>query len=181
MYKIVRLGEWIIDWYHTIVPFEYRPAQLWDSFRCWVCRPYTTIKPRYLPHTFTNKSQVLPHVMFEVLSKFIEEEGPEEYVDWSHGAFKVAWEDLSTMYDWWHKTYIPWSKYRYDELYKDVESWTLEAVPGSQVCRIFYSSDAAKEKADAAYCLWIQEEAAMDAQLTEYCKRLIELKDFLWT
>jgi len=100
----------------------YHPANLWYSFKCWAWKRHTTIKPRYLSHTWHDRCVILPHMMFEILSQFIEGEcGPDGHVEWygenAHmitvaGEEKYVRDEMQELYDWWHKKYNK----RYEEL-----------------------------------------------------------------
>jgi len=85
-----------------------------------------------------DKSELLPHVMFEILSRFIEDEcQPEELVDWYHEESNkkiipgqpYSWEkaddpnavwvrdEMQTLYDWWHNVYLKQADEEYNEWY----------------------------------------------------------------
>ena len=99
--------------YWNRVPYNWRPGQIWYRFKCWAWYRYTTVKPRYLPHTWTDRDDVLPHVMFEVLSQFIERECTPECIDWEasghmitvDGVEKNVRQEMQELYDWWHQEY----------------------------------------------------------------------------
>lgn len=95
--------------YWSIVPYDYRPHNLWYSFKCWAWHRYTTTKPRYLPHTWCDKCCVLPHTIFEIIADFVESECSPGVVDWYasdhrivvNGQDKNVRDELQDLYDWW--------------------------------------------------------------------------------
>lgn len=94
----------------------WHPKELWYRFKCWVWHRYTTIKPRTLDyHTRCDRSELLPHMMFEILSQFIEKECSPGCVEWygenGHkitvdGKEKYVRDEMQELYDWWHKDYL---------------------------------------------------------------------------
>jgi len=82
-----------------------------------ITKPYTTVKPRYLDHNWTDRDRLLVHMMFEILSQFIEKECSPGCVEWygqhPHTILvgmerKNVRDEMQDLYDWWHKTYIPY-------------------------------------------------------------------------
>ena len=86
-----------------------RPGEIWYKFKCFFKR-YTTIKPRYLDHTWHDRSYLLPHMAFEILSQFIEKECSPGYIEW-YGEYghkindKYVRDEMQDLYDWWHQVY----------------------------------------------------------------------------
>lgn len=181
MFKAIEyLKDKIEDIYMTIVPYEWRPSQLWDKFRCWLFKPYTTIKPRYLPHTWTDKDQILVHMVFEILSLYLEKEKPGEIIDWEWDEeHSKAWKEINELYKWWHETYIPWSETYMDKY--EFPDWKFEKVEGSNHFTSRYRSEEEKQRAREVSQQITDEEERMHNEITEKCKRIIELRSFLWT
>jgi len=91
----------------------WHPHNLWYKFKCWAWKRYSTIKPRYLDHTWCDRTELLPHMMFEILSQFIENECSPGHVEWygeyGHkitvdGEEKYARDEMQEIYDWWNTT-----------------------------------------------------------------------------
>jgi len=96
-------------WRHW--PYDWRPHQIWYRLKCFLWHRYTTVKPRYLAHTWCDRDTLLAHMMFEILSDFIEKECSPGHVEWygEHGhKIEVAGEEkyvrdeMQDLYDWWH-------------------------------------------------------------------------------
>jgi hypothetical protein len=88
----------------------------WYEFKCWLWYRFTTIKPRYLGHTWTDRDELLAHMMFEILCQFIERECSPGDINWYEedwpdkkvevdGQEKWARDELQDLYDWWIKGY----------------------------------------------------------------------------
>lgn len=141
--------EQIKNAYYYLIPYEYRLENLWYKLKCYIFRPYTTIKPRYLPHTWVDKDNILVHAIFEILSLYLEKEKPDEVVDWEWDPeYSQAWKDINELYHWWHETYVPWTKSNRD--HQTNEEYN-------------------------------REDERMRLEVNEKCKKVIELKDYLWT
>jgi len=114
--------------YWGLVPYDWRPKQIYYRFKCWIWKRYTTIKPRYLNfHTWCDRCELLPHAMFEILSKFIEEECSPGHIDWEGSGHTVEVngkqvnirEEMQCLYDWWHNTYNKEYEEVHDILWKE--------------------------------------------------------------
>ena len=87
----------------------FRLKHLWYRIKCFLWFRYTTIKPRYLDHTYCDVGDLIPHMMFELLSRFIEEDCSPGYRDWYTDYDKIGGkfkrDILQDLYDWWHSKY----------------------------------------------------------------------------
>ena len=97
----------------------WHPKELWYQTKCWLRRPYTTIKPRTLGHTWCDRDKLLAHMMFEILSQFIEKECSPGVVDWEgtdrrvdvvmpsgHVVNRNVRVEMQKLYDWWQQQYL---------------------------------------------------------------------------
>ena len=114
----------MIDIFETIL---YRCGDWWYRLKCFLWKRHTTLKPRYLGHTWCDRSHILHHMMFEILSEFIEQEcGEDCVVDWEasdhrvivHGFSVNVRDEMQDLYDWWHTVYVP-----YEERVQYREMW----------------------------------------------------------
>lgn len=112
--------------YWKIIPYNWRPGQICYRLNCYFFKKYTTIKPRTIKyHTWCDKTELIPHVMFECLTQFIENECSPGHVDWYHkyehegverihcsiivdGEERFVRDVMQELYDWWHNEYLPW-------------------------------------------------------------------------
>lgn len=203
-----RVEKWIDgvqSAYWSIVPYGYRPGQVWYKLKCWAWHRYTVIKPRYLPYTWCDRVTVLPHVMFEVLSRFVEEECSPGHIDWEgsghtvevNGVVKNVRMEMQDLYDWWHQVY----QKEYDEV-EDI-LWA-EANRHPPDDKQFIPVNAADEEVgedDADFFRWEQNFATPEDEevyricvmgvnklerlrsddLQERMHRLVNLMPYLWT
>ena len=97
-------------------PYDWRPMQAWYRLKCFVWHRYTTVRSRYHGHTWTDKTELMPHAMFELLSRFVEQECSPGHVEWygvwGHkvtvdGREKYVRDEMQELYDWWHTV---WNK-----------------------------------------------------------------------
>lgn len=163
------------DLYHTIIPFDYRPKNIWYTFTCFAWKRYSTVKPRKLGHTWIDRSHLVFHVVFEVLSDYVEKELNKlsedhpipvnlgsEYNDWD-----TAEKELREIHNWWindyNEDYI-WnlSDEDFDRLYP----WTTpEDYTGKDYRGI------ARVKAEQQY----------EDMVLAKAKRVIDLSPYMWT
>ena len=138
---------------------------------------------KYLKIHTLNKGQwydrdtILLHAAFQVLADFIEQEKPDEIVDWQHDELHSnAWSELTQLYRWWKEERLN----RHDPL-DDVPSPPEEEYVFSEEGQLIFPD---REKYQDYY-------AAMDRSLKlenewyeedqRQLHRLIEVRPFLWT
>jgi hypothetical protein len=102
--------------YWKIIPHDWRPGQIWYRLKCWAWHRYTTMKPRYLKHTWCDRCELLPHMMFEILDQFITDECSPGIVAWYgeeghkitvNGQEKYVLDEMKDLVAWWHTV---WNK-----------------------------------------------------------------------
>ena len=96
---------------------------------------HTTIKPRYLGHTYCDTVILMPHMMFELLSRFIEVEADD--VVWYHEHATLIdgrniRDEMQELYDWWHNTYIKEYPEIEDIIFKELEKHSPLSIFGYQ-------------------------------------------------
>lgn len=167
--------------YWDIVPYDYRPGQLWYRFKCWAWKRYTTIKPRYLPHTWCDKDHLMAHAMFELLSTFIEDECSPGHVQWyGEYGYKIevngqeiyVRDEMQALYDWWHNQYNKAHTEETDKIYDEAIDEPLCDENG-----IFCMSDHNHEVYGRANKL----EESYEKQLDENLIRLLKIRRYMWT
>ncbi len=180
-------------WQHW--PYDWRPGQIWYRFKCFLWHRYSTVRPRYLPHTWCDLDTLLPHTMFEILSRFIEKECSPGPVEWygEHGHKVIvdgievyARDEMQNLYDWWHKDYIIGYPIAQDAIWGAVEEdWPILNRTQQDD---HYTWNPFKYKTKAAQELWHQQmqaitklELDMEAELLKRMHRLINLMPYMWT
>ncbi len=97
--------------YWKVLPYDWRPGQIWYRLKCFWWHRYTTVKPRYLPHTWCDRCELLPHMMFEILDQFIGDECSPGYVEWYgeeghkitvNGEEKFVLDEMKDLVAWWN-------------------------------------------------------------------------------
>lgn len=198
--------ERLQGWYWNKIPYDWRPGQIWYRAKCWACHRYTTVKGRYLPHTWVDRSEVLPHTMFEILSQFIEKECSPGIVDWYNkdyghkievnGEEKFVRDEMQELYDWWHNVYNKKYREEQDAIWKEAEQHSpvrnLKPVDreGNEVSEeeaTLYHWDpefATEEDAEVHQrCMdaFRELEQKRDEELEEMLHRLIRVRRSMWT
>jgi len=174
------------------MPYDWRPGQIWYRLKCFCWHRYTTLKPRYLGHTWHDRCEILPHMMFEILSQFIEKEcEPEERIEW-YGEYghkigdKYVRDEMQELYDWWHEIYNKlypaicerlWKKskkYNPTVMWVDIEDDYQE-----------YAPKWATPKDEKFYKLILDSignlEDRMAQELKNNLHRIIEIMPYMWT
>lgn len=168
------------------------------SVKNWLMKPYTTIKPRYLGHGWCDHVELLPHLMFESLSIFVEKECSPGCVEWygdlAHkvvvdGQEKYVRDEMQELYDWWHNTYIPYTKgesNKEKEIYQEIDDLSIDLSHNLKL--LFDTLNTPKEKRsekEKRYFELLDElnnyEVYMTQQLDERLHRLINIRRSMWT
>ena len=94
--------DWVKTAYWQTIPYRWRPSMIWQRFACWGWRRHTTIKPRTMPWDgFTEYGLLLPHVMFEVLVRYVEKQN-------SSGKTDTIDPEVLGLYQWWNEVFVPY-------------------------------------------------------------------------
>lgn len=102
----MKVLEKIQDMYLALVPYEGRPGNIWYEIKCWAWHRHSTIKPRGLGHTWVDKCHLMPHVIFEMLSQFVEDEVKLDIINWdAQPDTKKAIKEIMELYHWWVNDY----------------------------------------------------------------------------
>lgn len=199
-----KLTDSIRSAYYTVIPYKYRPHQLWYRLKCFVWKRYTTIKPRYLSHQWCDRSTLLPHIMFEVLSDFIERECSPGHIDWEGTGHTVVVNgeeinvstEMHTLYDWWHQDYTKvypktlealWAEvFRFQPKHGDIPKDYDGNVVAEEDADVYewttiFDSEEQRNAYDAAMDVVHDVEREQSDNLTEMMHRLVNLRQYLWT
>lgn len=173
------------------IPYNWRLGQLWYHLKCYLWHRYTTVKPRYLDHTWCDRCAMMPHMMFEILSQFIEKECLPGHVEW-YGEYghKVdgvyVRDEMQELYDWWHLVYnkacpevneLLWESCT---KYKPIETWVSIDNEYDE-----YAPTWASEEDKEFYHLYLDAinklEAKMEQELQANLRKIIPLIPYMWT
>jgi len=178
--------------YWKILPYDWRPGRVWYRIKCFCWHRYTTVKSRYLDHTWHDRCAILPETMFEILSQFIEREcEPEERIEW-YGEYshkigdKYVRDEMQELYDWWHQVYNKLYPGLCDRLWErafkhsPIRDWVDIGNDYTE-----YKPEWATEKDEQIYKLYLDEikelEGRMNQELKDNLHRIIEIMPYLWT
>jgi hypothetical protein len=195
--------EKIKDMYYHMIPYDYRPGELWYKLKCWAWNRYSTVKPRYLGHTWCDRRELLPHAMFEILSQFIEQECSPEIVDWKASGHMVTVngkehnvrDEMQDLYDWWHKIYQIEYKETNDLLWKEAEKHNSndkfeEITDDPEITEKYgklyswnhtFNTEEDKEIYNKCLDAIHKLENMQNADLEEKMHRLVKLTPYMWT
>ena len=190
--------------YWNIIPYDWRPQRLLYRIHCFLWYRYTTIKPRTLNyHTWCDRSILIPHIMFEILSQFLEKECSPGHVEWygeyGHkievdGKQVYVMDEIKSLYDWWHNDYGKEYQRKCDEIWEEVESCRpeyyfrkIESHPQSRGHEDYYEYDPKfnTQENKVKYKNLINEihyiESYYEEQLQKNLHRLVNIIPYLWT
>ncbi len=173
--------------YWTLIPYPNRPGQWWYGLKCLMWHRYTTYKPRHLSHQWCDKVEALPHMMFEMLEDFYEKECSPGHVEWygEHG-HKVPGKDTVYVMDeikdllhWWNNVYLKQDDI-WDALYNDMPDPT-HMVDDNGLYGPFFDKDGEKERYEEIHLIIRKSEEEITADLDENLRRIINIRQSLWT
>ena len=173
------------------IPYNWRLGQLWYRLKCYLWHRYTTVKPRHLDHTWCDRCDLLPHMMFEILSQFIEKECSPGHVEW-YGEWghkidgKYVRDEMQELYDWWHSIYNKAYHEEDEKLWKEVSKHrpSIEWVPlddGNFLWDQQWEHEEDKQLYRQHVDASIELEANMEKQLAENLHRIINIMPYMWT
>lgn len=193
--------------YWSILPYDWRPGQMWYRFKCFVWHRYTTIRPRYLGHTWCDRRCLVPEMMFEILSEFLEKECSPGHVEWYgeyphmvtvDGVEKNVMDEMKDLAAWWHQVWhkergeteeILWKEVRKHEPTSFCQPYTpTKDDPDFVYCgeQLYeYKLQFKTEEDDAVYhkCMDALNklDAIMEKELAARLHRLVNVIPYMWT
>ena len=178
-----------LRWWHQ--------SDLWYRFKCWAWHRYSTVRPRYLGHTWVDRCELLPHVIFEIISDFVENECSPGHIEWysenSHkvtvnGKEKFVRDELQDIYNWWHKKMHGSYPALEDELLEKMAMCSsdreLHAIPGNPRLMEWRQEwdDPERESDYKSLSEQYREfEDRVDREKLEYMHRAVNCYRSLWT
>jgi len=174
----------------------WHPKELWYKFKCWSWYRYTTIKPRSLNyHTWCDRGPLMAHMMFEILSQFIEKECSPGRVEWDYGREiivdgkkKYVRDEMQELYDWWHQQYLK----RYVKLEKQFHRAHREHSAAHQLSEFreegdifywepLYDTPENTARGEALLMRLNYLERAVENALNRRLPRILAIRDYMWT
>jgi hypothetical protein len=184
--KIHRIKKKFHHLYYQVLPYELRPYQIWYRTKCFCWHRYTTVKSRYLGHTYCDYVDLLPETMFEILSQFMEKEiypnesgRKTEHIFIVNGQETNVGVELERLYKWWHNYWHKERNEKNERLWEEVEKLQVQ---GNLRTLNWLNSDDPKFQPYRDALDKINEEEEKDEQLlNEMMHRLVDLRRYLWT
>jgi hypothetical protein len=139
------------------------------------------LKIHTLEKGWQDRDEIMLHAAFQILVDFVEQEKPDEIVDWNaDDTYKRAWREICELYKWW-KTNRPARKSSLDDKRLKVPLIKFEDIPGTDHKKMV---EPDKKKYAAYYKAlekhW-QQEKKWHEQDQQNLHRLIEIRPYLWT
>jgi hypothetical protein len=181
-------------WQHW--SYDWRPGQVWYRLKCFLWHRYTTVRSRYHGHTWCDKTELMPHAMFELLSRFIEQEcSPghvEWYGEWGHkitvdGEEKYVRDEMQELYDWWHTVWnVEWGEVDdmlWAEAHKHPSISNTRQIKNSDLFEWKQTFETEEDEAIYKNCIKAinKLERMMDEALQARLHRLVNIIPYLWT
>jgi len=187
--------NWIQLKYWHMLPYNWRPGQILYRLKCFFFKRYTTIRPRTLNyHTWCDRSELLPHMMFEILSRFIEQECSPGHVEWYgeyghkimvNGEEKYVRDEMQELYDWWHKVYLKEIPEKVDKIWDQIHENRPEYLFKKVDVGYEYDPRFEYEDQHEKYDLLIKQineiEHNARIDLEDRLIRMVRLIPFMWT
>jgi hypothetical protein len=194
--------ERIQYWYWDLVPYNYRPKEIWYQAKCFFWKRYTTVKSRHLPHTWCDKVELVPYTLFEMLETFVEKECSPGHVNWysDHCPHKImvgmeyknVRDEMDDLLKWWNEEYIPYAEgkhpeqLRFDAASKEYDDlWDKFWFPQGEYAKVFDPEKELGKEKYAHYLSITRERSAfeveMESKLESMCHRIINIRKYLWT
>jgi len=181
-------------WEHW--PYDWRPGQMWYHFKCFAWHRYSTIRPRYLDHSWHDRRCLMPEMMFEILSQFLEQECSPGHVEW-YGDYphivqvgdvkKNVMDEMKDLYHWWHTV---WQKERpevdeilWAEVEKHPSTSLFTPIEGTNLSKFDRQFETEEDEAINHTCMMALNKLddIMDAELNKRLHRLINVIPYMWT
>lgn len=179
-----KLGRWYYFWEFRqtmrYVPGFRWVGDNWYKLKCWVWRRHTTIKPRNLDHTWCDKTELIPHILFECLSEFIENECSPGIVDWdSDRPHREVRRKMQELYDWWNNHYIPF--YFKDKFTNMICDQMPVGINPDVILNKKFATEAEAKMEKQLFHVLSTSEDRISKELSKKCKQIITLRRWMWT
>jgi hypothetical protein len=132
----------------------------------------------------------MPHMMFEILSQFIEKECSPGYVDWEwegnlieiNGEKVNARNEMQYLYDWWHQKYNDEYQKKSDELWNNVFDLSPKMnISDEGIWNYIFENNEKRNEYDKSSKIAHDFEEFVAKELHENLHRIINITRFLWT
>lgn len=170
---------------------KWRFRRLWHKIRYW---NHTTIRARTLPrHGPCDYREQLAHIMFEVLSRFIEEECSPGIRDWYSNPYTVTIDgveknvrdEMQDLYNWWHEQFLKGYPAEEEKLWEMAEKHAplanVRQENGKGVWEPVFESTEDKVAYNNIVHSISELEGNRELELQRRLQRLVNLRLYMWT
>lgn len=163
----------------------FRLKDLYYKLRAYWYR-YTTIKSRYLPHTWRDKDEILEMTAFEILQRFIEEES--DIINWDYVTCKIDGKTVNVMEEW--RSILNWfERYRSfqdnEPIHKvkapDIKFETIGDTCNISTMHFVFEDDDHKEEWHRAIEEQQEFEERIENEMTENLIKIVKLRKYMWS
>ncbi len=139
-----------------------------------------TLKIQTLTKGWHDRDEILLHAAFQILVDFVEQEKPNQIVDYNYDAeHRRRWKEITSLYRWWKKE-RPARKSPRDNKKLREPPFEFEKIPGSDSSRMIEPD----RKKYAAYYRALQKDFELEQKWLQEdqrnLQRLIEIRPHLW-
>ena len=147
---------------------------------------YTTIKSRYLPHTWRDKDEILEMTAFEILQRFIEDES--YLVKWDDVSCKLDGNTVNVMEEW-QKILAWFDRYRSFEGNEpihhakppQIKFQKIDDTCNISTMRFIFEDDNHKEEWHKAIEEQQEFEERITNEMTENLIKIVKLRKYMWS
>ena len=138
------------------------------------------LKINTLEKGWCDKDYVMLHAVFQLLVDFVEQEKPDQIVDWNFDLeHKHVWKEIRSLYNWWTQT-RPSRKSPLDEKGLKRPPMKLKKIQGTENCHLVdYDKSKYTAYNNALKKHWRLEKKWYEEDQRNL-HRLIEIRQFLW-
>ena len=191
--------------YWMTIPYDWRPREILYRLKCFLWYRYTTIRPRTLNyHTWCDRGNLLAHMMFEILSEFIENECSSGDIDWywkDKKEYPVAkkivpgqpynqdkiknpeavWiiDEMKELLRWWQEDYLVMD---HGTLYKEWHDFDKQhMISDSWTFNGEFDSQEKKKESCKILRKCGKKEDELNNELNRRLIRLVNIREHMWT
>lgn len=160
--------------YLDYIPGFFR-FRIWLKYRLF---PMNVIKVKTLGRGWVDRSEIIVHVVFQVLDDFIEKEVKNSHVDWEEPYTDEQLQKLLEIHKWFKEVYLNFNPYKDFDSSKSVP-FEEKFIPVDENCKLFTINTNEYER--EFFEKVRKQEEELETQLQQNIKTLFEMRDFLWT
>jgi len=157
--------------------WKWRIAENWYRLKCRVWHRYNTVEATTLDRTYSDVSELMLHINFQMLVTYVEKEEPFEHIDWEDTrAMSSVAKEIRELYQWWTVDRGVRDEAIWDG-YDDLEEISLGRLfhPDEDIQN---SPDVLENRAFLRKCS--EEEEAANLEDNLQLIRLVKIRQYLW-